>query len=117
MTIDVPDAVRALAAERREARAANDYTRADSLRDAIAALGFAVIDGPDGTAFELLVLSAVRMVRLAAPVMYAMLSAVDVVLFVPENAEGAMELQLTLTKLDPDGPDGALADRWRTRRP
>jgi hypothetical protein len=51
--------------------------------------------------------------RLAAPVMYAMLSAVDVVLFVPENAEGAMELQLTLTRLDPDGPDGALADRWR----
>jgi hypothetical protein len=45
--------------------------------------------------------------------MYAMLDAVDVVLFVPENAEGAMELQVTPVRLDPDGPDGALADRWR----
>ena len=52
MTIDVPDEVLTLAAERREARAARDFARADSLRDAIAALGFAVIDGPEGTAFE-----------------------------------------------------------------
>ena len=55
MTIDVPDEARALAAERREARAAKDFARADSLRDAIAALGFALVDGPDGTVFEPLV--------------------------------------------------------------
>lgn len=51
--------------------------------------------------------------RLIAPVMYAALGAIDTVLFVPRNAEGAMEIQVTPTELDPDGPDGAVADRWR----
>ncbi|MHC4416781.1 MAG: hypothetical protein ACYS0G_16040 [Planctomycetota bacterium] len=51
--------------------------------------------------------------RLAAPVAYAMLNAVDTVLFVPEFAEGAMEVQVTLSAFDPEGPEGALADRWR----
>jgi hypothetical protein len=58
--------------------------------------------------------------RLVAPVMVAMLHAVDVVLFVPEVADGAMELQLTLVEFDERGaPAGAplsgggLADRWR----
>ncbi|MHC4416887.1 MAG: DUF2470 domain-containing protein [Planctomycetota bacterium] len=51
--------------------------------------------------------------QLVAPVTYAMLEAVDTVLFVPEYAEGAMELQVSLARLDPDGPDGALTDRWR----
>ena len=51
--------------------------------------------------------------RLAAPVTYQMLDAVDTVLFVPEFAEGAMEVQVTLSALDPQGAEGALADRWR----
>lgn len=49
---EVPDEVRALAAEREERRGARDFAAADSLRDRIAQLGFAVIDGPDGPAFE-----------------------------------------------------------------
>jgi hypothetical protein len=51
--------------------------------------------------------------RLAAPVAYQMLEAVDTVLFVPGFAEGAMEVQVTPSALDPDGPEGAVADRWR----
>ncbi|MCH8343821.1 MAG: DUF2470 domain-containing protein [Planctomycetes bacterium] len=51
--------------------------------------------------------------RPVAPVMYAMLEAVDAVLFIPQNAQGAMELQVTLSELDPDGPDAAATDRWR----
>jgi cysteinyl-tRNA synthetase len=49
---DVPEEVRALAAEREEARAAKDFARADALRDAIAELGFKVVDSPQGPAFE-----------------------------------------------------------------
>ena len=48
-----------------------------------------------------------------APVTAAVLDCLDPVLFVPDNTEGAMEVQVTLRKLDPDGPDGALTDRWR----
>ncbi|MBT8486702.1 MAG: hypothetical protein KJO43_14070 [Phycisphaerae bacterium] len=51
--------------------------------------------------------------RLVAPVMVAMLQSVDTVLFVPEIAEGAMEVQVTLVPFEEDGPGGALADRWR----
>ncbi len=51
--------------------------------------------------------------RPAAPASHAMLDSQDTVLFVPENAEGAMELQVTLSRLDPDGADGAITDRWR----
>ena len=43
---DVPDEVRALAAERDERRRAEDFTAADALRDRILELGFSVIDGP-----------------------------------------------------------------------
>ena len=68
MTIDVPDEVRALAAERQEARAAKDFARADALRDRIVALGFKVVDGPDGPSFE----------PVAAPVEAARLRAGDV---------------------------------------
>ena len=50
--MDVPDEIRALAAQRQEARAAKDFARADALRDRIAELGFAVIDGPEGPTFE-----------------------------------------------------------------
>jgi hypothetical protein len=49
---EVPDEVRALAAERDERRGAKDFAAADALRDRIAQLGFAVIDGPDGPSFE-----------------------------------------------------------------
>lgn len=43
---------RALAEERARRRAAGKYEAADELRDAIAALGFAVVDDPDGFRLE-----------------------------------------------------------------
>ncbi|HEX6230767.1 MAG TPA: hypothetical protein VF029_03555 [Actinomycetota bacterium] len=49
---EVPDEVRRLAEERRRARAARDYAAADALRDRIAELGFAVVDGPGGTTVQ-----------------------------------------------------------------
>jgi cysteinyl-tRNA synthetase len=49
---EVPDEVRALAAERDERRRAKDFAAADALRDRIARLGFWVIDGPDGPSLE-----------------------------------------------------------------
>jgi cysteinyl-tRNA synthetase len=52
VTTEVPDRVRALVAERQEARAAKDFARADALRERIAELGFAVIDGPQGPTVE-----------------------------------------------------------------
>ncbi len=51
--------------------------------------------------------------RLVAPVSGPMLEAADSVLFVPSNEDHAMEIQVTLSELDPDGPDGAFTDRWR----
>jgi hypothetical protein len=51
--------------------------------------------------------------RLVAPVMVAMLQSVDTVLFVPQCAEGSMEVQVTLDQFDEHSRDGALADRWR----
>jgi hypothetical protein len=51
--------------------------------------------------------------RLAAPVMVAMLQSLDTVLFVPEFAEGAMEVQVTLEQFEENGPHGGVADRWR----
>lgn len=49
---EVPDEVRALAAERDERRRAKDYAAADALRERIARLGFAVVDSPEGPRFE-----------------------------------------------------------------
>jgi len=49
---EVPDEVRALAAERDERRRAKDFAAADALRDRIARLGFSVIDGQDGPSLE-----------------------------------------------------------------
>jgi cysteinyl-tRNA synthetase len=46
---EVPDAIRELARQRDEARAAKDWARADALRDRIAAAGFVVEDTPGGT--------------------------------------------------------------------
>lgn len=51
--------------------------------------------------------------RLVASVMVAMLQTGDTVLFIPQYAEGCMELQVTLLPLDERGPDGGLTDRWR----
>lgn len=51
--------------------------------------------------------------RLAAPVMVAMLQAVDTVLFIPECVEDSMEVQVTLEQFDERSRDGAIADRWR----
>ena len=49
---DVPDAVRRLAAERDERRAAKDFAAADALRDRIADLGYRVVDAASGTTLE-----------------------------------------------------------------
>jgi cysteinyl-tRNA synthetase len=62
---EVPDEVRAIAAQRDERRRAKDFAAADALRDRIARLGFAVIDGPDGPAFE--PLAAAETFRIASP--------------------------------------------------
>jgi hypothetical protein len=51
--------------------------------------------------------------RLVAPVMVAMLQAVDVVLFVPDCADDVLELMVTLTALDERSADGVATDRWR----
>lgn len=51
--------------------------------------------------------------RLVAPAMIAMLQTFDTALFVPEVAEGAMELDVTLEQLSERGPQGGLCDRWR----
>jgi hypothetical protein len=51
--------------------------------------------------------------RLVAPVMVAMLRAAETVLFVPEYAEDALELLVSLEELDEHGPHGGLTDRWR----
>jgi cysteinyl-tRNA synthetase len=60
----VPDEVRALAAERDARRRAKDFAAADALRDRIARLGFSVIDGPDGPSLEPLAVAGPR--RIAA---------------------------------------------------
>jgi cysteinyl-tRNA synthetase len=49
---DVPDEVRALAAEREEKRRTRDFAAADALRDRIAELGYRVVDGPEGPTLE-----------------------------------------------------------------
>jgi cysteinyl-tRNA synthetase len=51
-TADAPEAVRALAEQREQARAERDFAESDRLRDEIAAQGWDVRDGADG--FELL---------------------------------------------------------------
>lgn len=50
---------------------------------------------------------------LVAPVMVAMLRAFDVVLFLPEESDEAMQLQVTLEEIQDKGEHAALCDRWR----
>lgn len=46
---EVPEHVAQLVREREQARAGRDFARADALRDEVAALGFDIIDTPDGS--------------------------------------------------------------------
>jgi hypothetical protein len=50
---------------------------------------------------------------LIAPVMVAMLRAFDVVIFLPEESDDAMQLQVTLEEIQDKGEHAALCDRWR----
>ena len=50
---------------------------------------------------------------LVAPVMVAMLRAFDVVVFLPEESDEAMQLQVTLEEIEDKGEHAALCDRWR----
>ena len=50
---------------------------------------------------------------LIAPVMVAMLRAFDVVVFLPEESDEAMQLQVTLEEIEDKGEHAALCDRWR----
>lgn len=51
--------------------------------------------------------------HLVAPVMVAMLRAFDVVIFLPEESDEAMQLQVTLEEIHDKGEHAALCDRWR----
>jgi len=46
---ELPEDVLALAAERDEARAARDFGRSDAIRDRLTAMGYEVMDSPEGT--------------------------------------------------------------------
>ena len=46
------EAIEALIAERQSARANRDFSRADDIRDELAAAGIALLDGADGTSWE-----------------------------------------------------------------
>jgi cysteinyl-tRNA synthetase len=47
-----PTEVQALLADRTAAREARDFARADAIRDELAALGWDVLDGPDGSTVQ-----------------------------------------------------------------
>jgi hypothetical protein len=51
--------------------------------------------------------------RLVMPAMVAMLSTLDTALHIPNEDPDALQLLVELHELDPDGPEGALSDRWR----
>jgi hypothetical protein len=50
--------------------------------------------------------------NLVAPVMVAMLRAVDVAIELPDDSDESLVLQVTLEQIEENGPDGALCDRW-----
>ena len=51
--------------------------------------------------------------RLFASVMVAMLRSVDTVMCVPDDADEAMQMQVTLEEVAEEGPHAALCDRWK----
>ena len=51
--------------------------------------------------------------RLVIPAMVAMLQPCDMVMYVPEYAEGCMELHVSLEQFDETSEDGTFADRWQ----
>jgi hypothetical protein len=51
--------------------------------------------------------------RLVSPVMVAMLTAEQTVLYLPDEEESSLHLMVSLERFDEDGADGHLADRWR----
>jgi hypothetical protein len=50
--------------------------------------------------------------NLVAPVMVAMLRALDVAIELPDDSDESLVLQVTLEQIEEGGPDGALCDRW-----
>ena len=72
-----PDDVRRLIDERTEARASRDWARADALRDDLAALGWEVQDGPDGSTARPILPAGDPEAGLAAPA--SVLASVQVV--------------------------------------
>lgn len=51
--------------------------------------------------------------KLVAPAMVAMLRAIETILFLPDEEETAIHVQVTLDQLDENGSKAALCDRWR----
>ena len=51
--------------------------------------------------------------RLVAPVMVAMLTAGETILYLPDESDESMHINVTLEEFEESGPDGELADRWR----
>jgi hypothetical protein len=51
--------------------------------------------------------------RLVSPVMVAMLTAEQTVLYLPDEEASSLHLMVSLERFDEDGADGHLADRWR----
>jgi hypothetical protein len=50
---------------------------------------------------------------LVAPVMVAMLRSFDIALFLPDEGEDSMHMQVTLEEISEKGEQAALCDRWR----
>ncbi len=50
---------------------------------------------------------------IVAPVMVGMIEAADTVLFLPEESDDALQIQVTVEPFEERGTAGALADRWR----
>lgn len=51
--------------------------------------------------------------RIVSPVMVAMIQAVETTLFLPQADDDSLQLMVTLEPFKEEGPEGALADRWR----
>lgn len=63
------------------------------------AIAFKIVVAPDG--------------KLVAPVMVAMLQALETVLEMPDDAEQNLHLMVSMEPFTEEGEHGALADRWR----